>query len=87
MCSFAPAGPGEGDVPQFDAPAALQADAEVLQVPGQVAGAARRAGSANSGSRGCIEGGRTDPRDGSGRAGRSRRGSATDRPEQDVPEL
>ena len=60
MCSFAPSGPGQGDIPQFDAPAALQADAEVLKFPVRLP--ELPAGwQANSGSRGGIDGGRTDP--------------------------
>lgn len=60
MCTFAPNGPGEGDIPQYDAPAALQADADVLAVPIRLP--ALPAGwHANSGARGSIDGGRTDP--------------------------
>lgn len=33
MCSFAPNGPGEGAPPPYDAPAALQADADALRIP------------------------------------------------------
>jgi hypothetical protein len=60
MCSFAPNGPGEGPAPSYDAPAALQADADALKI-------AIRSPKlpdgwhANSGSRKGIDGGRTDP--------------------------
>jgi hypothetical protein len=47
MCSFAPNGPSPGAPPDYDAPAALKADAGALR--------------SNSGSRAGIEGGRTDP--------------------------
>lgn len=33
MCSFQAGGPGVGPPPEFDAPAALQADAEALKIP------------------------------------------------------
>ena len=33
MCSFAPSGPGGGPAPDYDAPAALQADADALRIP------------------------------------------------------
>src|SRR5690242_14375024 len=33
MCSFAPNGPGKGPTPNYDAPAALQADADALKIP------------------------------------------------------
>ena len=33
MCSFAPQGPGKGPAPQYDAPAALKADAAALRIP------------------------------------------------------
>ena len=33
MCSFAPNGPGKGPTPAYDAPAALQADADALKIP------------------------------------------------------
>ena len=60
MCSFAPAGPGAGPVPDYDAPAALQADADALQIPIRVPDLPDGWRS-NSGSRKGIEGGRTDP--------------------------
>ena len=42
MCSFAPNGPGKGPVPDYDAPAALKADARRLEDPDPAAEAARR---------------------------------------------
>ncbi|WP_395310310.1 DUF4245 domain-containing protein [Mycobacterium sp. AMU20-3851] len=60
MCSFAPSGPGEGAVPTFDAPAALGADAEVLNFPVRLP-ELPQGWQANSGARGGIDGGRTDP--------------------------
>jgi len=59
MCSFAPNGPGQGPLPPYDTPAALKADAEALKIPirnPQLPDGWR----ANSGSRGSIDGGRTD---------------------------
>ena len=60
MCSFAPTGPGPGPVPDFDAPAALQADAEALNIPIRLS-ALPDGWRANSGRRSGIDGGRTDP--------------------------
>lgn len=60
MCSFAPTGPGRGPAPQYDAPAALAADAAALKIPIRVP-ALPDGWHANSGSRGGIEGGRIDP--------------------------
>lgn len=60
MCSFAPTGPGQGPVPNYDAPAALRADAEALQIPIRIP-ALPDGWRANSGSRNGIDGGRTDP--------------------------
>ena len=60
MCSFAPGGPGEGRVPNFDASAALRADAEALRIPVRVP-ALPEGWRANSGRREGIDGGRTDP--------------------------
>ena len=60
MCSFAPTGPGRGPVPDYDAPAALQADADALGIPIRVP-ALPEGWQANSGSRRGIDGGRTDP--------------------------
>lgn len=59
MCSFAPNGPGPGPAPQYDAPAALQADADALKIPIRLP-RLPQGWQANSGSRGSIEGGRTD---------------------------
>ena len=41
MCSFAPNGPGQGPAPTYDAPAALQADADAPEDPDPAAEAAR----------------------------------------------
>ena len=60
MCSFAPTGPGQGPAPDYDAPAALRADADTLDVPIRVP-VLPDGWQANSGSRLGIEGGRTDP--------------------------
>jgi hypothetical protein len=59
MCSFAPNGPGEGPVPPYDAPAALQADANALKIPIRLP-KLPDGWRANSGSRAGIDGGRTD---------------------------
>jgi hypothetical protein len=59
MCSFAPNGPGQGPAPQYDAPAALQADADALKFPIRLP-KLPDGWHANSGSRGSIDGGRTD---------------------------
>ena len=59
MCSFAPNGPGQGPLPEFDAPAALQADADTLKIPIRLP-RLPEGWNPNSGSRGSIEGGRTD---------------------------
>jgi len=60
MCSFAPNGPGKGPAPNYDAPAALQADAEALKIAIRVP-KLPDGWHANSGSRKGIDGGRTDP--------------------------
>lgn len=60
MCSFAPQGPGKGPAPQYDAPAALKADAAALRIPIRIP-ELPSGWHANSGSRGAIEAGRTDP--------------------------
>lgn len=60
MCSFAPTGPGQGPVPEYDAPAALQADADALKIPIRVP-QLPDGWRSNSGSRKGVEGGRTDP--------------------------
>jgi hypothetical protein len=63
MCSFAPTGPGKGPAPNYDAPAALQADAEALKIPIRLP--KLPAGwQANSGSRKGIDGGRAAPSSG-----------------------
>ncbi|MGB8402877.1 MAG: DUF4245 domain-containing protein [Mycobacterium sp.] len=59
MCSFAPAGPGRGPIPQYDAPAALKADAAALHLPIRVP-VLPDGWHANSGSRRSIDAGRTD---------------------------
>jgi hypothetical protein len=62
-CSFRPAGPADGVVPTYDAPAALQADAAALSFPVRLP--RPPAGwQSNSGARGGIEAGRTDPTSG-----------------------
>lgn len=63
MCSFRPAGPGDGMIPQYDAVAALQADAAVLDFPIRLP-RLPEGWQANSGARGGIEAGRTDPETG-----------------------
>jgi hypothetical protein len=60
MCSFAPNGPGKGPAPNYDAPAALQADADALKIPIRLP-KLPDGWHANSGSRKGIDGGRTDP--------------------------
>jgi Protein of unknown function (DUF4245) len=63
MCSFAPNGPGKGPAPSYDAPAALQADADALKIPIRLP-KLPEGWQSNSGSRKGIEGGRTDPASG-----------------------
>ena len=60
MCSFAPNGPGKRPTPTYDAPAALQADADALKIPIRLPKLPAD-WQANSGSRKGIDGGRTDP--------------------------
>jgi hypothetical protein len=60
MCSFAPNGPSPGAPPDYDAPAALKADADALRFPIRLP-ALPEDWHSNSGSRAGIEGGRTDP--------------------------
>jgi Protein of unknown function (DUF4245) len=60
MCSFQPNGPGKGPTPSYDAPAALQADADALKIPVRLP-KLPDGWQANSGSRKGIDGGRTDP--------------------------
>lgn len=74
MCSFQPSGPGQGEVPSFDVPAALNSDAETLKLPVRMP-ELPQGWQANSGGRGGIDGGRTDPQTGqSARAVTSRVG-------------
>jgi hypothetical protein len=63
MCSFQPSGPGEGPAPSYDAPAALQADADALKIPIRVP-ALPDGWRSNSGGRNGIDAGRTDPASG-----------------------
>jgi hypothetical protein len=63
MCSFAPNGPGRGPAPSYDAPAALQADADDLKIPIRLP-RLPEGWQSNSGSRKGIDGGRTDPSSG-----------------------
>jgi len=60
MCSFQASGPGKGPTPVYDAPAALQADADALKIPIRLP-RLPQGWQSNSGSRKGIEGGRTDP--------------------------
>ncbi|MGE2719171.1 DUF4245 domain-containing protein [Mycolicibacterium celeriflavum] len=60
MCSFQGGGPGQGPVPSYDAPAALRADADALNIPIRIP-QLPEGWQSNSGSRGGIEAGRTDP--------------------------
>lgn len=73
MCSFAPAGPGQGVPTPYDAPAALQADADALKIPIRLP-RLPDGWNANSGARGSIEGGRTEPSGKTARAVTSRVG-------------
>jgi Protein of unknown function (DUF4245) len=63
MCSFQALGPGTGPAPQYDAPAALQADADALKIPIRLPNLPD-GWQSNSGSRNGIDGGRTDPASG-----------------------
>lgn len=60
MCSFRPAGPADGAAPSYDAAVALQADANDVPFPVRLP-ALPEGWQANSGTRGGIEAGRTDP--------------------------
>ncbi len=60
MCSFQASGPAEGPAPTYDAPAALQADADTLKIPIRLP-QLPQGWQPNSGSRSGIDGGRTDP--------------------------
>jgi uncharacterized protein DUF4245 len=63
MCTFAPGATNYGPVPSYDAAGALRADAQTLKIPVRLP--RLPAGwQANSGSRGGIENGRTDPSSG-----------------------
>ncbi|HTY28443.1 MAG TPA: DUF4245 domain-containing protein [Mycobacterium sp.] len=63
MCSFQPTGPSDGAVPPYDAAAALRADADTLGIPIRLP-KLPEGWKANSGARGGIDGGRTDPKTG-----------------------
>lgn len=63
MCSFQPKGPAEGVTPTYDVPAAMQSDADTLDFPVRLP-ALPDGWQANSGGRGSIEQGRTDPKTG-----------------------
>jgi hypothetical protein len=60
MCSFPAGGPAEGPAPTYDAPAALQADANALKIPIRLP-QLPSGWQPNSGNRSGIDGGRTDP--------------------------
>ena len=63
MCSFQASGPAEGPAPTYDAPRALQADADALKIPIRLP-QLPQGWQPNSGSRNGIDGGRTDPTSG-----------------------
>lgn len=63
MCSFQASGPAEGPVPTYDAPGALQADADALKIPIRVP-QLPQGWQPNSGSRNGIDAGRIDPTSG-----------------------
>jgi hypothetical protein len=63
MCSFQAGGPGKGPAPDYDAPAALQADADALKIPIRLP-QLPDGWQSNSGSRKGIDGGRIDPSSG-----------------------
>jgi len=63
MCSFRPAGPGDSKIPSYDAAAALRADAATLGFPIRLP-QTPDGWQANSGGRGGIDNGRTDPKTG-----------------------
>lgn len=63
MCSFQPTGPTAGTAPEFDAPTALQADANTLKIPVRLP-RLPDGWHPNSGGRAGIDGGRTDPSSG-----------------------
>ena len=59
MCSFAPNGPGQGPIPSYDLPAAMNADAQTLKIPIRMP-RLPEGWHPNSGSRASIDGGRTE---------------------------
>lgn len=59
-CSFRPTGPADGMAPTYDAASALQADANAVGFPVRLP-RLPESWQANSGTRGGIEAGRTDP--------------------------
>jgi hypothetical protein len=63
MCSFQASGPAEGPAPTYDAPGALQADADALKIPIRLP-QLPETWQPNSGSRNGIDDGRTDPASG-----------------------
>ncbi|WP_375487328.1 DUF4245 domain-containing protein [uncultured Mycobacterium sp.] len=63
MCSFAPSGTNTGTIPSYDAASALRADAQTLGFPIRLP-RLPQGWQSNSGSRGGIENGRTDPANG-----------------------
>lgn len=63
MCSFQASGPAEGPAPTYDAPGALQADADALKIPIRVP-QLPPGWQPNSGSRNGIDAGRIDPTSG-----------------------
>lgn len=60
MCSFSPSGPGKGPTPNYDAPAALHADAAALHIPIRLP-QLPQSWQPNSGGRDGIDTGRVDP--------------------------
>ena len=60
MCSFQGRGPTEGPAPAYDAPSALQADADALEIPIRLP-ALPDGWRSNSGGRSGIEAGAVDP--------------------------
>ncbi|BBU21607.1 Uncharacterised protein [Mycobacterium xenopi] len=63
MCTFAPGGTNKGVVPTYDATSALRADAQTLGFPIRLP-RLPEGWRSNSGSRGGIDNGRTDPASG-----------------------
>ena len=63
MCSFRPSGPSDGAAPSYDAPAALKADADTLAIPIRLP-KLPDGWQANSGARGGIDAGLSDPKTG-----------------------